>query len=176
VVLTCPWDDWACFWHTSTSIQGWIFVSARNRASSRFKWFLWFVSIDVRCFLLPHKMSSHSPEVNRTPGWRQLPYLQLQETTSFHLFMRSPIPQWPLVLKFSNIFRIISLVILKLSQQEFASCLRAFSVQLDIITYRWKSALPSWSNTVHPAAARSNLISADYRHCHYLIKFQLHIL
>jgi hypothetical protein len=46
VVLTCQWDDWACFWHACTLIWGQILVSARIMASSVFKW---FVLIDVRC-------------------------------------------------------------------------------------------------------------------------------
>jgi hypothetical protein len=70
MILTCYWDDWACFWHASTSIQGRIFVSARIRAGSRFKRFLCFVLIEVRCFRVPPKMSLRSPGGTRTPGWR----------------------------------------------------------------------------------------------------------
>jgi hypothetical protein len=58
VVLTSYWEHWACFWHVSTSVRGRIFVSAKIRASSRFKRFLCFVLIDVRCFRVLPKMSS----------------------------------------------------------------------------------------------------------------------
>jgi hypothetical protein len=52
------------FLYASISIRERIFVNARIRAGSKFKLFLRFVFIDVRCFRLPPKMSS------RTPGWR----------------------------------------------------------------------------------------------------------
>jgi hypothetical protein len=62
VVLTCYWDDWACFWHASTSVRGRIFVSARIRGGSRLKRLVCFVLIDVRCFRVPPEKSLHAIE------------------------------------------------------------------------------------------------------------------
>jgi hypothetical protein len=53
------------------SVRGRIFVSARIIAGSRFKRFLCFVLIDVRCFRLPSEMSYISQPVRPTrPGTR----------------------------------------------------------------------------------------------------------
>jgi hypothetical protein len=42
-----------CLWHAITSVWGQILVSAMIRADTRFKRFLCFVLIDVRCFRVP---------------------------------------------------------------------------------------------------------------------------
>jgi hypothetical protein len=59
-------DMTACFWHASTQIRGRIFVSARIRTGSRFKRFLCFVLINVRCFRVPSEVSSRYPAGTRT--------------------------------------------------------------------------------------------------------------
>jgi hypothetical protein len=58
--------------HAATAIGINIFMSARLRAGSRFRRFLCFVLIDVRCFRVPSKMSSRIPGGARIAGWRPL--------------------------------------------------------------------------------------------------------
>jgi hypothetical protein len=43
----------------STSVRGRIFVSERIRVRSRFKWFLWFLLMDVRCCVNGHVLCRH---------------------------------------------------------------------------------------------------------------------
>jgi hypothetical protein len=79
VIVTCYWDDWACFWHSGTSIRGRIFVSARIRAGSRFKRFLcfdlMFSDTPLRCFRVPQVVIVPKRQGGRKWG-RNNPYTE----------------------------------------------------------------------------------------------------